>query len=129
MIYLSHTRPDIIFGVSLVSQFMHSPNEEHMHAVRRILHYLKATLGKGILFAPGANLKVQGCIDADYGGSLVDRRSTTGYCVFLGCNLVSWRSKKQRMVARPSVEAEFRAMALGVCELLWLKIILEDLKI
>lgn len=100
-----------------------------MQAVRRILHYLKATLGKGILFAPRANLKVQGCTNANYGGSLVDRRSTIGYCVFLRGNLVSWRSKKQGVVARSSAETEFRAMTLGECEFLWLKIILEDLKI
>ena len=67
--------------------------------------------------------------DADYAGSLVDRWSTTGYCTFLGGNLVTWRSKKQNVVARSSAEAEFRAMAQGVCELLWLKTILEDLKI
>ncbi|KAI3445697.1 hypothetical protein Pfo_002362 [Paulownia fortunei] len=60
---------------------------------------------------------------------MVDRRSTTGCCTFLGGNLVTWRSKKQSMVARSSAKAEFRVMAQGVCELLWLKIILEDLKI
>ena len=67
--------------------------------------------------------------DADYAGSIVARRSTTGYCTFLGGILVTWKSKKQSVVARSSAEAEFRAMAQGVCELLWLKIILEDLKI
>ena len=67
--------------------------------------------------------------DADYAGSAIDRRSTTEYCTFLGGNLVTWRSKKQNVVARSSIEAEFRAMAQGICELLWLKIILEDLKI
>ncbi|PNX61308.1 putative copia-type protein, partial [Trifolium pratense] len=60
---------------------------------------------------------------------IVDRRSTTGYCTFLGGNLVTWKSKKQSVVTRSSAEAEFRAMAQGICELLWLKIILEDLKI
>ncbi|KAG8471344.1 hypothetical protein CXB51_036384 [Gossypium anomalum] len=65
----------------------------------------------------------------NYAGSMVDRRSTSGYCTFLRGNLVTWRSKKQNVVARSSVEAKFRAMALRVCELLWLKIILEDLKI
>ena len=89
LIYLSHTRPDIAFAVSLVSQFMHNPSSEHMQVVKRILNYLKATPGKGILFTPGDDLKIQGYVDADYGGSLVDRRSTTGYCVFLGGNLVS----------------------------------------
>lgn len=98
---------------------MHNPIEDHMNAVRRILSYLKATLGKGILFTQGASLKIQGYTDADYGGSLMDRRSTTEYCVFLGGNLVSWRSKKQGVVARSSAEIEFWAMALGVCELLW----------
>ena len=66
--------------------------------------------------------------NADYVGLIVDRRSTTGYCIFLGGNLVTWRSKKQNVVARSSAEAEFRVMAHGVCELLWMKIILDDLK-
>ena len=66
--------------------------------------------------------------DADFVGSPLDRRSTIDYCTFLRGNLVSW-SKKQNVVARSSVEAEFRAMAAGVCELLWVKIILEDLKV
>lgn len=67
--------------------------------------------------------------DADYARSIVDRRSTTRYCMFLGGNLVTWRSKKQNVVARSSAEAEFRVMAQGVCELLWMKFILDDLKI
>ncbi|BAT87101.1 hypothetical protein VIGAN_05044300 [Vigna angularis var. angularis] len=68
-------------------------------------------------------------MDADYAGSIVHRRSTIGCCTFLGGNLVSWKSKKQNVVARSSAEAEFRAMAQGICEILWLKIILDDLKI
>ncbi|RDX93144.1 Copia protein, partial [Mucuna pruriens] len=65
----------------------------------------------------------------DHAGSVVDRRSTSGYCMFLGGNLVTWRSKTQNVVARSSVEAEFRAMAHGICEGLWMKIILDDLKV
>jgi len=94
LIYLSHTRLDIAFPVSLVSQFMHNPTEEHMLAVRKILCYLKATPGKGILFKAGNKLNIQGFLDVDYAGSMTDRRSTSGYCIFLGGNLVSWRSKK-----------------------------------
>ena len=129
LIYLAHTRPDIAYAVSIVSQFMHNPRESHLKAVHRLLQYLKGTPGKGILFKKGESLTLEAYTDADYAGSLIDRRSTTGYCTFLGGNLVTWRSKKQNVVARSSAEAEFRAMALGVCELLWLKIILDDLGI
>ena len=94
-----------------------------------MLHYLKGNLGKGILFKKNNTLALEAYIDADCAGSLVDRRSTTGYCTFLRGNLVTWRSKKQNVVARSSIESEFRAIAQGLCELLWLKIILDDLRI
>ncbi|XP_057514198.1 uncharacterized mitochondrial protein AtMg00810-like [Actinidia eriantha] len=129
LIYLSHTRPDIAYAVSVISQFMHNPKEIHLQAVDRVLQYLKGSPGKGILFKRGDEMILETYTDADYAGSVIDRRSTSGYCTFLGGNLVTWRSKKQNVVARSSAEAEFRAMAQGVCELLWLKIILEDLKI
>ena len=108
---------------------MHNPKEIHLQAVYRILHYLKANPGKGILFRRNERVVLEAYIDADYAGSPVDRRSTSGYCTFLGGNLVSWRSKKQNVVARSSAEAEFRAMAQGICELLWLRILLNDLQI
>nr|KYP51611.1 Copia protein [Cajanus cajan] len=120
LIYLSHTTPDVAFAVSLVNQFMHQPKEIHLQAALRIVQYLKGTNG---------NVSLEAYTDADYAGSIVDRRSTTGYCTFLGGNLVTWKSKKQSVVARSSAEAKFRAMAQGICELLWLKIILEDLRI
>lgn len=129
LIYLSHTRPDIAYAVGVASQFMHNPKESHLKAVHRILHYLKGSPGKGILFKKGGHMSVEAYTDADYAGSLVDRWSTLGYCTFLGGNLITWRSKKQNVVARSSAEAEFRSMALGICELLWLKIILADLQI
>ncbi|KAK2979081.1 hypothetical protein RJ640_026031 [Escallonia rubra] len=97
--------------------------------VYQILQYLKGSPGRGILFRKGTNMELEAYTDADYAGSLTDRRSTSGYCTFLGRNLVTWRSKKQPVVAKSSSEAEFRSMAQGICELLWLKIILNDLKI
>ena len=127
LIYLSHTRPDIAYAVSVVSQFMHAPSKDHMCAVNRILQYLKATPGKGLLFAKKGDLNVEGYTDADWAGSILDRRSTSGYFTFVGGNLVTWRSKKQKVVARSSAEAEFRGMAHGVCELLWIKSVLSDL--
>ena len=129
LIYLAHTRPDIAYAVSVVSQFMHDPRERHLQAVNKILQYLKSSPGRGLLFKKEGKLAMEVYTDADYAGSIVDRRSTTGYCMFLGGNLVAWRSKKQNVVARSSAEAEFRAMAQGICELLWMKIILDDLKI
>ncbi|CAJ2671969.1 unnamed protein product [Trifolium pratense] len=113
LIYLSHTRPDIAFSVSVVSQFMHSPFEEHLEAVYRILRYLKATPRKGLFFRKTNERNVSIFTDADWAGSITDRRSTSGYCAYVWGNLVTWRSKKQGVVARSSAEAEFRAMAQG----------------
>ncbi|PON56572.1 hypothetical protein PanWU01x14_179850 [Parasponia andersonii] len=108
---------------------MHDPREIHLQAAYRVLHYLKGSPGKGILFKKNDRLTLEAYTDADYAGSMMDRRPMTGYCTFLGGNLVTWRSKKQNVVARSSAESEFKAMAQGVCELLWLKIILDDLKV
>ena len=129
LIYLSHTRPNIAFAVSVVSQFMHSPNAYHLEAVYRILRYLKGTPGRGLLFKKNEHLQIEAFTDADWAGSVTDRRSTFGYCTFLGGNLVTWRSKKQSVVARSSAEAEFRSMAHGICEVLWMRRILKELKI
>ncbi|CAL8998460.1 unnamed protein product [Prunus brigantina] len=102
LIYLSLTRPDIAYAISVASQFMHSPSEDHMAAVMRILSYLKS--------APGR-----------------DRRSTSGYFTFVGGNLVTWRSKKQNVVSRSSAKSEYRGIAQGVCEILWLRWLLAEI--
>ncbi|RVW23974.1 Retrovirus-related Pol polyprotein from transposon RE1 [Vitis vinifera] len=125
--YLSHTRPDIGFAVSAVSQFMHSPTEEHMEAVYRILRYLKMTPGKGLFFRKTENRDTEVYSDANWAGNIIDRRSTSGYCSFVWGNLVTWRSKKQSVVARSSAEAEYRALAQGICERIWIKRVLSEL--
>ncbi|XP_059629766.1 uncharacterized mitochondrial protein AtMg00810-like [Cornus florida] len=94
LIYLSMTRPDIAYAVSVVSQFMHSPHTLHLDATIRILHYLKGCSGRGILFANHGHLRVEAWTDANYAGSASDRRSTSGYCNTIGGNLVTWCSKK-----------------------------------
>lgn len=127
LIYLSHTRPDIAYAVGVVSQFMHAPSEEHMNAVVRILRYLKSAPGKGLFFAKNNHCEVEGYTDADWASNISDRRSTSGYFTFVGGNLVTWRSKKQKVVALSSAEAEFRGVAKGLCELLWLKKLLTEL--
>ncbi|CAN6687056.1 unnamed protein product [Malus baccata var. baccata] len=127
LIYLSHTRPDIAYAVSVVSQFMHSPSVDHMEAVMRILAYLKSAPGKGVLYESHGHMRIEGFTDADWAGDVTDRRSTSGYFTFVGGNLVTWRSKKQNVVSRSSAEAEYRGMAHGVCEMLWLRKLLESL--
>jgi hypothetical protein len=129
LLYLCHTRPDIAFAVSVVSRYMHDPRSEHLEAVNRILRYLKGTPGKGLLFESNGHLVVDGYSDADWGSCLDDRRSTSGYCVFVGGNLVSWRSKKQPVVSKSTAEAEYRAMSQGLSEMLWVRNLLSELKL
>ncbi|RVX17820.1 Retrovirus-related Pol polyprotein from transposon RE1 [Vitis vinifera] len=126
--YLTITRPDISFPVSVVSQFLQSPCDSHWDAVIRILRYIKSTPGQGVLYENRGHTQVVGYTDADWAGSPTDRRSTSGYCVFIGGNLISWKSKKQDVVARSSAEAEYRAMALATCELIWLRHLLQELR-
>ncbi|RVW83621.1 Retrovirus-related Pol polyprotein from transposon RE1 [Vitis vinifera] len=128
LMYLAHTRPDLTYALNLVSQYMHNPGEQHMNAVMRILRYLKNAPGKGILFAKNVDHQsIEVYTDADWAGAMDDRRSTSGYFTFVGGNLVTWKSKKQNVVACSSAETEFRGMTLGLCEALWLRLLSQDL--
>ncbi|RVX19308.1 Retrovirus-related Pol polyprotein from transposon RE2 [Vitis vinifera] len=102
--------------------------DSHWDVVIRILRYIKSTPGQGVLYENRGHTQVVGYTDADWAGSPTDRRSTSGYCVFIGGNLISWKSKKQDVVARSSAEAEYRAMALATCELIWLRHLLQELR-
>ncbi|CAM9001526.1 unnamed protein product [Rhodiola kirilowii] len=126
LIYLSHTRPDIAYAVSVVTRFMHNPSKQHMDAVIRILRYLKSAPGRGLLFKKYGNTDIFGYCDSDLAGK-GDRRSTSGYLTFVGGNLVTWKSKKQKVVSLSSAEAEYQAMVKGICELLWLKKLMGEL--
>jgi hypothetical protein len=129
LIYLSHTRPDISFAVSTLSQFMHSPKEIHYNAAVRLLRFLKGSPGKGILFRTEGNSRIEAYVDADWAGCNIDRKSTSGWCIYVFGNLVSWRSKKQSVVARSSAEAEYRAIAVCMCEILWVQKIMRELRL
>ena len=106
LIYLAHTRPDIAYAVSVVSQFMHDLREVHMEALFRVLKYLKSSPSQGIHVKRGRSLILEAYTDVDWAGSIIDRRLTSMYCTFLGENFVTWRSKKQSVVARSSAKAE-----------------------
>ena len=108
---------------------MHSPTKRHMNAVFHVLRYLKGTPGKSLMFKMTKDRGIEGFFDADWAGSLEDNKSTTSYCTKVWGNVVTWRSKKQSVVARSSAEAEFWAIAQGICEVIWLERLMEDLRI
>jgi hypothetical protein len=126
LIYLTVTRPDISFVVNQVSKFMQAPRKPHLDAIDRILRYLKGSPGKGIWMKNNMSNVVCGYSDADWAGSF-DRKSTTDYCTFVSGNVVTWKSKKQNVVARSSAEAEYRAIASTASELIWNKQLLREL--
>ncbi|XP_048429882.1 uncharacterized mitochondrial protein AtMg00810-like [Pyrus x bretschneideri] len=94
---------------------------DHFNLVKRLLQYLKGSVGRGIIMKKNESTQITGYCDVDWAGNSIDRKSTTGYCIFVGGNLVTWKSKKQAVVARSSTEAEYRAMTSTACELIWLK--------
>lgn len=124
--YLTFTRPDISFAVSKVSQFLHCPSYAHLAAVKRILRYIKGTLNAGLHFKPGP-FTLMAFSNSDWAGCSVDRRSTTGFVVFLGNNPISLVSKKQSTVSRSSTEAEYRALVAATAEVSWIRQVLKDL--
>ncbi|TQD90539.1 hypothetical protein C1H46_023885 [Malus baccata] len=125
--YLTWTRPDLAFAVNQICQFMHAPREQHLQAAKRVLRFLKGSISHGLWFTKGP-INLSAFSDADWAGCTFDRRSTSGYCVFLGSNLISWSAKKQSTVARSSTEAEYRSLAHTAAELTWVCKILKDLK-
>ena len=129
LLYLNHTRLDISFVVNSLSQHMSDPRQSHQIAADKILAYLKGTIGNGLLFPTGGEPIVTIYTDSDCASSVDDSRSTSGYCSFLGSSLITWPSKKQSEVSLSSAEAELRALTKGVCEVMWLKDILTDLRL
>ena len=127
LIYLTVSRPDITYAVHVLSRFMHQPRKLHMEAALRVVRYLKGAPGQGLFFSSNSDFKLRAYCDSDWAGCPLTRRSTTGYCVFLGPSLISWRSKRQKTVSLSSAEAEYRAMTGTCCELTWLRYLLRDL--
>lgn len=129
LMYLAITRPDIAYSLTTLCQYSSAPREAHLKAAHKLLRYLKGTVGQGIFYESTGSFYLRGFADADWGSCPDDRRSITGYVMFLGESLVTWRTKKQRTVSRSSAEAEFRALADASCEIEWLLRIMTDLKI
>lgn len=127
------TRPDIMHSTNICTRFMRAPQKPHLVAAKRVLRYLNGTTNEGLIYTTTTAstgrqaMSIVAYCDADWGGDLDDRKSTTGYCVFVNNNLISWNTKKQATVALSSAEAELMSVSDVVKEIMWLRFILKEL--
>jgi len=129
LLYLTLTRPDISYVVQHLSQFLQTPRKPHYDAALHVLRYLKGTVHRGLFYPKDTTLQISAYCDADWGNCRMSARSLTGYCVFLGSSLISWKTKKQKTVAKSTAEAEYRSMSATTSELEWISYILHDLQV
>ncbi|GJW69796.1 DETOXIFICATION 16-like protein [Tanacetum coccineum] len=125
--YLTFTRPDLSYAVQQLCLYMHDPREPHLNAMKRVLRYLRGTTDLGLQLFRSTTSQLIAYSDADWAGCPATRRSTSGYCVFLGDNLLTWSSKRQDTLSRSSAEAEYRGVANAVAETSWIRNLLREL--
>ena len=126
LIYLTITRPELSYSLHVLAQFMQEPRQGHWDAAMRVLRYLKQSPAQGIFLRPHS-LELEAYCDSDWASCPLTRRSVTGYFITLGGCPVSWKTKKQTTVSRSSAEAEYRAMAAAVSEIIWMRSLLSSL--
>ncbi|XP_019415471.1 PREDICTED: uncharacterized protein LOC109326970 [Lupinus angustifolius] len=129
LLYLTNTRPDLSFATQQLSQFMDNPTTKHHQALTRVLRYIKHYPGHGLFYPIDTTIQINEFSDSDWALCLDTRKSISGYCMFLGNSLISWKSKKQNIVSRSSSEAEYCALASASCEVQWLTYLLRDFKV
>ncbi|XP_022040322.1 uncharacterized mitochondrial protein AtMg00810-like [Helianthus annuus] len=125
--YLTFTRPDIWYAVQQICMHMHSPRADHWSALKRIIRYIQGTSDYGLHLGPTPKISLVSYTDTDWAGRPDTRCTTSGYCVYLGDNLISWSSKRQATISRSSAEAEYRGVANVVAEICWLRNLLLEL--
>jgi histone deacetylase 1/2 len=125
--YLTITRPDVSYAVNRVCQFLHAPRTSHWLAVKCILRYVCFTASYGLVLQPATSSVLLAFSDADWARCPDNRRSTGGYAVFFGPNLIAWNARKQATVSRSSTEAEYKAVANAIAELIWVQSLLREL--
>lgn len=116
LMYLTATRPDIMYAVSLVSRFMETPKETHSQATKMILRYVNGIKQYGVLYTAGSDFRLVGYNDSDWAGSVDDRKRTSGYVFHLGSGATAWASKKQPIVSMSIVEAKYVTTTVAVCQ-------------
>nr|GEX19465.1 putative ribonuclease H-like domain-containing protein [Tanacetum cinerariifolium] len=121
LMYLTFSRPDIVFAVCTCARFQVTPKISHLNVVKRIFRYLKGKPFLGLWYPKNSPFDLVAYSDSDYAGASLDRKSTTRGCQFLGCRLISWQCKKQTVVATSSTEAEYVAAASGCAQVLWMQ--------
>ncbi|GKE93314.1 uncharacterized mitochondrial protein-like protein [Tanacetum coccineum] len=121
LVYLTVTRLDISYAVHIVSQFVSAPTTVHWAAVFHILRYLRGTQLETLLLPSTFSLDLHAYCDSDWADDVVSRKSTTRFCIFLGDSLISWKSKKQDVLSKSSIETEYRAMVVNTSEIVWLR--------
>ncbi|KAJ9558624.1 hypothetical protein OSB04_013238 [Centaurea solstitialis] len=126
LLYLTASRPDIVFSTGVCARYQCDPRDSHLKAVKRILRYLKGTPDFGLWYPKGSSFELIGYTDSDHAGCKLDRKSTSGACQFLGDKLVSWSSRKQNCVSLSTAEAEYIAAACCCSQVLWMKTQLAD---
>ncbi|GAU48606.1 hypothetical protein TSUD_327180 [Trifolium subterraneum] len=127
LMYLTATRPDIMFSVSIISRYMSKPTELHLQAAKRILRYVKGTVSYGIFYKKGGEEELLVFTDSDYAGDEEDSKRTSGYVFLLSSGAVSWMSKKQPIVTLSTTEAKFVAAAASACQAVWMIRVLRNL--
>ncbi|GJR45056.1 retrovirus-related pol polyprotein from transposon TNT 1-94 [Tanacetum coccineum] len=126
LLYLTASRPDIMFSVCLCARFQEAPKTSHLEAIKRIFRYIKGTSHLGLWYPKGTGLETIVYADSDHAGDYVDRKSTSGVCTFMGCCLTSWFSKKQTALAISTTEAEYVSAGKACQQALWMKQALVD---
>lgn len=125
--YLTFTRPYISYAVNLVALFLQGPRDPHLQVVKRILRYIRGTMNYAFYFSRCTSPYLVGYSDADWVGCPDIERSTSGFCVFLGSNLISWFAEKQSTISRSSSEAEYHSVLFTLAESVWIYRLLQDL--
>jgi len=126
LIYLTTTRPDLAYVVSVLIKFMSKPLESHSNAVKSVLRYLQGTVDYGIIYIDSSYVRLARYVDLDWARNVDDHRPITGYAFSLGSRVSTWSSKKQNTVSLSSVEVEYQAMCVAMSEAVWLWGLLHD---